>query len=85
MCLLTCTHDAFRYVHIGLHADADFRRCRGAALERLTPEVLSVRLHDPNAFTQRLLFFGDVIFESVGRHGQSSLRKVTPCTGEVLR
>jgi glutaminyl-peptide cyclotransferase len=41
--------------------------------------------HDPDAFTQGLLFHDGVLYESTGRNGFSSLRKVTLETGEVLQ
>ncbi len=62
-----------------------FAAAQSAAPERLAPEVLSVRPHDADAFTQGLLFFDGSLFESVGRYGQSSLREVDPRTGGVLR
>lgn len=62
-----------------------FAAAQSAAPERLTPEVLTVRPHDADAFTQGLLFFGGSLFESVGLYGQSGLREVDPRTGEVLR
>jgi len=41
--------------------------------------------HDPQAFTQGLIFRDGVLFESTGINGQSSLRKVRLETGEVLQ
>ena len=41
--------------------------------------------HDPQAFTQGLIFRDGVLFESTGVNGQSSLRKVKLETGEVLQ
>jgi glutamine cyclotransferase len=40
--------------------------------------------HDPEAFTQGLVFHEGVFFESTGLYGQSSLRRVEPSTGRVL-
>lgn len=40
--------------------------------------------HDPSAFTQGLIFRDGFLFESTGRNGQSSVRKVRLETGEVL-
>lgn len=40
--------------------------------------------HDPNAFTQGLVFHEGVLYESTGLNGQSSLRRVSLETGEVL-
>ncbi|MEW6074136.1 MAG: glutaminyl-peptide cyclotransferase [Planctomycetota bacterium] len=41
--------------------------------------------HDPEAYTQGLLFHAGRFYESTGRHGVSSLREVDPASGEVLR
>lgn len=49
------------------------------------PEVISVRPHDPGAFTQGILWYDGSIYESTGRNGESTLREVDPQTGEVLR
>jgi glutamine cyclotransferase len=40
--------------------------------------------HDFNAYTQGLVFNDGFLFESTGRKGQSSLRKVNPDDGAVL-
>jgi glutaminyl-peptide cyclotransferase len=47
--------------------------------ERLKAEVVSVRPHDPEAFTQGLLLQGGSLY------GKSSLREVDPKTGAVRR
>jgi glutamine cyclotransferase len=41
--------------------------------------------HDPEAFTQGLIFRDGFLFESTGLNGRSSLRKVRLETGEVLQ
>lgn len=41
--------------------------------------------HDGNAFTQGLLFHDGFLYESTGLLERSSLRKVDPATGEVLK
>ena len=41
--------------------------------------------HDPSAFTQGLVFAGGALYESTGLRGRSSLRKVDPVTGRVVR
>lgn len=51
----------------------------------LVPEVISVRQHDPRAYTQGLLLHNGSLYESTGRHGESTLREVDPQTGAVLR
>jgi glutamine cyclotransferase len=55
------------------------------APERLKVKVLSVRPHDPEAFTQGLLLHGGMLYESTGLPGKSSLREVDPRTGVVKR
>ncbi|BFG23399.1 hypothetical protein CerSpe_096730 [Prunus speciosa] len=47
-------------------------------------EVVNEFPHDPNAFTQGLLYAGnDILFESTGLYGKSSVRKVALQTGKV--
>jgi glutamine cyclotransferase len=41
--------------------------------------------HDPKAFTEGLVFQDGVLFESTGRLGQSSLRRVDRDTGAVIQ
>jgi len=41
--------------------------------------------HDPQAFTQGLIFRDGVLYESTGLNGRSSVRKVRLETGEVLQ
>lgn len=59
----------------------------GAAVQR-TPvqsyRIVNLYPHDPNAFTQGLVFRDGHLFESTGRYGQSTLRKVDLATGRVL-
>ena len=52
---------------------------------RYTYRVLDVLPHDPNAFTQGLIFTDSVFYEGTGLNGRSSLRKVDPATGQVLQ
>jgi glutamine cyclotransferase len=56
-----------------------------AEVEILKPEVISVRDHDPSAYTQGLLLHNGLLYESAGKYGASTLREVDPATGEVLR
>lgn len=49
-----------------------------------TFEVINSWPHDPQAFTQGLVFHDGFIFESTGLNGSSSLRKVKLQTGHVL-
>jgi len=48
-------------------------------------EIIASYPHDRKAFTQGLEFIGDTLYESTGRNGQSSLRKVDYKTGTVLQ
>ncbi|MDA1122542.1 MAG: glutaminyl-peptide cyclotransferase, partial [Bacteroidetes bacterium] len=41
--------------------------------------------HDPDAFTQGLFFHNGFLYESTGRRGQSTLRKVELSSGKVLK
>lgn len=55
------------------------------AVEHWTVEVLASLPHAPDAFTQGLLLHDGYLYESTGLYGRSSLRKVDPETGEVVR
>ena len=56
-----------------------------APVERLTPAVVAVYPHDPEAFTQGLLFEDGRMYESTGLWEASTLREVDYRTGRVLR
>lgn len=48
--------------------------------------VIRERLpHDRGAFTQGLLFANDLLYESTGKYGASSLRAIDPRTGAILK
>ena len=59
--------------------------CSAADVVRWTPEVVATHPHDPNAFTQGLLFHSGRLFESTGRYGRSDVREVVIETGAVVR
>ena len=48
-------------------------------------EIVSEYPHDPEAFTQGLIFRDGFLFESTGQDGHSSLRKVELETGKVVQ
>lgn len=48
-------------------------------------EIVHTWPHDPDAFTQGLLFSGGNFLESTGEAGHSSLRRVTPESGTVVQ
>ena len=47
--------------------------------------VVNTYPHDREAFTQGLQYLDGVLYEGTGLHGQSTIRKVTLETGEVLQ
>lgn len=57
--------------------------CASSAVPSIEHEILGTFPHDPAAYTQGLLFHDGQLFESTGRYGESSLRRVDVPTGEV--
>jgi len=55
------------------------------APEIYTYKILNEYPHDQNAYTQGLEFHLDTLYESTGKKGKSSLRKVDFRTGKVLK
>jgi glutamine cyclotransferase len=61
-----------------------------AAQARVSPAVQGYRIvhvypHDPDAFTQGLVFVDGHLYESTGLNGRSSLRMVDLQSGKVLQ
>jgi glutamine cyclotransferase len=56
---------------------------QGAPVQTFT--VVQSFPHDPNAFTQGLVFAGGEFYESTGLYGESSLRRVEIATDKVLQ
>jgi len=54
------------------------------AIEELRVRVIHTYPHATDAFTQGLIWYEGVMYESTGQYGQSSLRKVRLEDGEVL-
>jgi len=50
-----------------------------------TYEIVKEYPHDNRAYTQGLEFYQDTLYESTGKRGRSSLRKVDYKTGKVLK
>jgi glutaminyl-peptide cyclotransferase len=50
-----------------------------------TYQVVHVYPHDPNAFTQGLIYMDGHLYESTGRNGKSTLRMDDLETGRVLQ
>jgi glutamine cyclotransferase len=55
------------------------------SVELLVPEVLSVRPHNTDEWTQGLVWDDGRLFQSTGEFGQSRVQELDPQTGEVLR
>ena len=53
--------------------------------EFYTYQIIDTFPHDDGAFTQGLFFENGVFYESTGRYGNSSVRKVDPPTGEIVK
>lgn len=59
--------------------------CAQSAVPIDTFQVVHVYPHDPNAFTQGLVYVDGHLYESTGRSGQSSVRMVDVESGRVLQ
>lgn len=66
---------------LGLTAFAQFKRA--AKAEAWGFKVVARFPHDPNAFTQGLVYVDGELFEGTGKKGESSLRRVNLETGKV--
>jgi glutamine cyclotransferase len=55
------------------------------AVRTLRVDVLREFSHERDAYTQGLVWWDDQLFESTGRVGDSTLRRLDPQTGEVLQ
>lgn len=53
-------------------------------IPRYQVQVIAVYPHDPQAFTEGLIYDNGFLYESTGLYGESSLRKVDLNTGEVI-
>ena len=53
------------------------------AAETLTVEVHRKLPHDPEAFTQGLVWWQGRLYESTGRRGRSQLRKIDPAPASL--
>lgn len=61
----------------------DFARAHNVPIYDV--EITAEIPHDSGSFTQGLLYFGGVLYESTGLYGKSTVRKLDPATGEVLQ
>lgn len=67
----------------GLTVAGPFSPFRKRGPEVSTVEVVQSFPHDPGAFTQGLIWSGDVLLEGTGKYGASTLRKVDLESGRV--
>lgn len=63
----------------------DTRPAEKPSTPRFSFKIVHTYPHDPQAFTQGLVFADGRMYESTGEYGRSSLRQVDLETGEVLR
>lgn len=63
----------------------DFRLLAAKAPEIYTYEIVNTYPHDPKAYTQGLEFHNGTLYESTGKKGASTVRKVDFETGEVIQ
>jgi len=67
-----------------VEVEKDFRLLAATAPEVYTYEIINSYPHDTGAYTQGLEFYKDTLYESTGKKGASTVRKVNFETGEVL-
>lgn len=52
--------------------------------ELMTYEIIEEFPHDKDAYTQGLEFYNNILYESTGLNGKSSIRKINFISGEIL-
>ncbi|WP_318308737.1 glutaminyl-peptide cyclotransferase [Flagellimonas crocea] len=68
-----------------VEVEKDFRLLADAAPEVYTYEIINSYPHDTGAYTQGLEFHNGTLYESTGKKGASTVRRVNFETGEVLQ
>ncbi len=68
-----------------VEATRSVRLLKSTPPELWTYTLLNEFPHDQEAYTQGLEFDGEVLFESTGLNGKSSLRKVNYTSGEIIQ
>jgi glutaminyl-peptide cyclotransferase len=75
---------AFSVVSLTCQSGTANRLSNERSVAKYSYEVVHVYPHDPDAFTQGLIFHDGKLLESTGREGRSSLRSVDLESGQVL-
>jgi glutamine cyclotransferase len=57
----------------------------GAAVPQYSAVIVKTYPHDPSAFTEGLFYKDGFLYESTGREGESSIRKVVLETGRIVQ
>ncbi|WP_235932787.1 glutaminyl-peptide cyclotransferase [Flagellimonas sediminis] len=68
-----------------VEVEEDLRLLAASAPEVYTYEIIKTYPHDTKAYTQGLEFHNGMLYESTGKRGASTVRKVNFETGEVLQ
>ncbi|MDF0705944.1 glutaminyl-peptide cyclotransferase [Flagellimonas okinawensis] len=68
-----------------VEVEKDFRLLSAKAPEVYTYEIVNSYPHDTGAYTQGLEFHNGTLYESTGKKGASTVRKVNFETGEVIQ
>ncbi len=56
-----------------------------SSVPTFTYEVVNTYQHDPKAFTQGLIYYGGMLYESTGQYDESTIRKVDLRSGKVVQ
>lgn len=56
-----------------------------SAPRKLNYKIVRKFWHDPEAYTQGLLYYNGYLYESTGHKNHSSLRKLSPQTGKIIQ
>lgn len=67
-----------------IEIEKNIRLLAAAPPEIYTYEIINTYPHDPSAYTQGLEFYNGTLYESTGKKGSSTLRKVNFETGKVV-
>ncbi len=59
--------------------------CQKSQPDQLSYQVVSVRHHEADAYTQGLQLSEKRLFESTGQYGESTLRELEASTGKIIR